>query len=191
MAYVDLYSIASSILVTVREILEFSLKDDACNVHNVFPWCLSLFMVLILFHCAYLIMMPWVYKKLGWRYYKKYGSDARIKEIHDEYELFVTLSIFDFQMILLLLFTIGYFMHDNLKVLIFTIIAASTELILRILLIFAVRKEFRGFSFGLVFLILIAPVYVVYFLIQANSYFIVSGISQNLVFRIIVFGILF
>lgn len=73
--------------MTVRGALEFSWRNSVCQEHGLLNVCVSFFGVIVAFHLLYLCLMPAIANSLGWRFYKLYGGDSKLKQLHERYQV--------------------------------------------------------------------------------------------------------
>jgi hypothetical protein len=67
-------------------------SPDAVNM-----WCGIVLLAVFVLECA---LSPFAWKSMGWKFYKAFGTDVKLKDMHDDYQKFVTALQLDFQLVI-------------------------------------------------------------------------------------------
>eukprot|EP00455_Lapot_gusevi_P035012 TRINITY_DN38743_c0_g1_i1.p1 TRINITY_DN38743_c0_g1~~TRINITY_DN38743_c0_g1_i1.p1 ORF type:complete len:344 (-),score=2.31 TRINITY_DN38743_c0_g1_i1:59-1090(-) len=184
-SYAFISFMGCSIILTIRVSAEFVWRHSICIESKIFPLCMTFYVIFMLFHVVYLIVIPRVIADMGWRWYKLVGGDALLKDMYERFQLFVSLCIMDLQFSILLLFTCFFYLHDDSVVVVTATTALVLEFLLKMLAYWSVRKEFHvGMVFFLIISILL-PAQCLFYFMRANDRINNFGAEPALFWRLV------
>eukprot|EP00455_Lapot_gusevi_P018515 TRINITY_DN20119_c0_g1_i1.p1 TRINITY_DN20119_c0_g1~~TRINITY_DN20119_c0_g1_i1.p1 ORF type:complete len:348 (-),score=45.45 TRINITY_DN20119_c0_g1_i1:42-962(-) len=154
--------LVASLLLTLRVSVEYSWRNSVCAANNIFGFCLSFYVLFLVFQLFYLVIGPMIRSEMGWKFFKYVGTDVNLKKMFTTYQVFVSIRKMDLQHTCLVVFT-GIFWLP--KELVFLIVSSVVGL-LSIAYFFVGHIAFRRESpaWAVVFFVgcVISPAYILW-----------------------------